>query len=69
MSSSRKQKFKHKLKEADRVHSGSGRENKVDTLRELVGGGKMAGAASKTSPRDWLDPHCHESEFERRHLH
>ncbi|KAH6764431.1 Na-translocating NADH-quinone reductase subunit A [Perilla frutescens var. hirtella] len=67
-SSSRKQKFRQKLKEADRVNNG-GRENKVDSLRELVGGGKMAGTASKTSPRDWLDPHCHESQFERRHLH
>lgn len=69
-SASRKQKFKHKLREADRVYSGSGRENKVDSLRELVGGGKMVGgAASKSSPKDWLDPHCHESQFERRHLH
>ncbi|KAL1566971.1 hypothetical protein AAHA92_02503 [Salvia divinorum] len=69
-SSSRKQKFKQKLKEADRVYSGSGRENKVDSLRELVGGGeKMQGTASKNSTRDWLDPHCHESQFERRHVH
>jgi hypothetical protein len=20
----------------------------------------------KSSPRDWLDPHCHESEFDRK---
>ncbi|KAK4420841.1 hypothetical protein Salat_2034600 [Sesamum alatum] len=68
-SSSRKQKFKHKLKEADKRYSGTGRENKVDNLRELVGGGKMPVIASKSSPREWLDPHCHESQFERRHLH
>ena len=36
-SSSRKQKFKQKLKEADRRFGGTGRENKVDNLRELVG--------------------------------
>ncbi|KAL2476008.1 hypothetical protein Adt_36744 [Abeliophyllum distichum] len=66
-SSGRKQKFKQKLKEADRQFSGTGRENKVDNLRELVGGGKMSNT-SKNSPRDWLDPHCHESQFERRRL-
>ncbi|GER54944.1 tRNA (guanine-N(1)-)-methyltransferase [Striga asiatica] len=65
----RKQKFKQKLKEADRRYSGSGRENKVDNLRELVGGGKMAVTPSKISSREWLDPHCHESQFERRNLH
>nr|GMC75546.1 uncharacterized protein LOC109187201 [Ipomoea batatas] len=64
-STKRKQSFKQKLKEADRKHSGVGRENKVENLRELVGGGKMPGA-SKSSCKDWLDPHCHESEFERR---
>ncbi|KAL0320879.1 UNVERIFIED_CONTAM: hypothetical protein Sradi_5349400 [Sesamum radiatum] len=61
-------RFKQKLKEADRRYGGTGRENKVDNLRELVGGGKMPLVASKSSPREWLDPHCHESEFERRHL-
>lgn len=65
-SSSRKQKFKQKLKEADRRFGGSGRENKVDNLRELVGA-KMPVNSSKSSPREWLDPHCHESQFERRH--
>ncbi|XP_043691916.1 uncharacterized protein LOC122642482 [Telopea speciosissima] len=39
--SRRKQRFKQKLKEADRKYTGSGRENKVDSLRELVGGGKV----------------------------
>ncbi|KAI3456819.1 hypothetical protein Pfo_013482 [Paulownia fortunei] len=65
----RKQRFKQKLKEADGRNSGTGRENKVDNLRELVGGGKMPVVASKSSPRGWLDPHCHESLFERRRLH
>ncbi|XP_073123639.1 uncharacterized protein [Henckelia pumila] len=67
--SGNKQWFKQKLREADKRYSGTGRENKVDNLRELVGStGKMPMIASK-SPRDWLDPHCHESQFERRHLH
>ncbi|KAG8365150.1 hypothetical protein BUALT_Bualt18G0074400 [Buddleja alternifolia] len=64
-SSNRKQKFKHKLKEADKRYSGTGRENKVDNLKELVGSGKMTGTASKSSPRDWLDPHCHESHLSK----
>ncbi|KAE8125387.1 hypothetical protein FH972_020200 [Carpinus fangiana] len=64
-SAGRKQKFKQKLKEADRRTSGTGRENKLESLRELVGGGK-ATANVKSSSRDWLDPHCHESQFEKR---
>ncbi|CAA0410038.1 hypothetical protein ISN44_As05g050690 [Arabidopsis suecica] len=69
--SSRKQRFKQMLKEADQKMSGSGRENKMANLRELVGGG--AGAEKGTSmgkgvSRDWLDPHCHESQFEKRRL-
>ncbi|CAI9756818.1 unnamed protein product [Fraxinus pennsylvanica] len=67
-SSNRKQRFKQKLKEGDRQYIGTGRENKVDNLRELVGGEKMSFYTSKSSPRDWLDPHCHESQFERRRL-
>ncbi|KAG5053455.1 hypothetical protein JHK87_005653 [Glycine soja] len=65
-SSNRKQKFKQKLKEADKRISGTGRENKVDNLRELVGGGKLCINNAKESTKDWLDPHCQESEFERR---
>ncbi|PIN08396.1 hypothetical protein CDL12_19029 [Handroanthus impetiginosus] len=68
-STSRKQRLKQKLKEADKRYSGTGRENKVDNIRELVGSGKMPVIASKSSSRDWLDPHCHESQFERRNLH
>ena len=66
----RKQQFKQKLKEADRRYSGTGgRENKVEHIRELVGS-KVSNIPStnkmaKASPRDWLDPHCHESQFER----
>ncbi|KAI3673871.1 hypothetical protein L6452_40001 [Arctium lappa] len=65
-SSGRKQKFKQKLKDADQRISGSGRENKLENLRDLVGGGKMSVNAARSSARDWLDPHCHESQFERR---
>lgn len=65
--SNRKQRFKQKLKEADKKNSGTGRENKLDNLRELVGVGKAnAGMVKRSSPKDWLDPHCHEAEFERR---
>ncbi|ERN10552.1 uncharacterized protein LOC18438878 isoform X1 [Amborella trichopoda] len=64
--SGRKQRLKHKLKDADKKFSGVGRENKVEQIREIVGGGnKVSAVMSKTSPRDWLDPHCHESQFER----
>ncbi|KAE8690277.1 cysteine synthase 2-like isoform X1 [Hibiscus syriacus] len=63
--SSRKQRFKQKLKEADRRISGAGRENKVENLKELVGGGKASPNMSRGSPRDWLDPHCDESQFEK----
>ena len=65
--SSRKQRFKQKLKEADRRISGTGRENKMENLRELVGGGKVSPNMSKASRRDWLDPHCNESQFEKRY--
>ncbi|KAJ7960925.1 Na-translocating NADH-quinone reductase subunit A [Quillaja saponaria] len=55
-----KQRFKQKLKEADkRIPSGTGRENKLDNLRELVGGGKISVNMAKSTSKDWLDPHCH----------
>lgn len=44
----------------------SGRENKVANLRELVGGVEKGTDVSKGVSRDWLDPHCHESLFEKR---
>ncbi|GMH05807.1 hypothetical protein Nepgr_007647 [Nepenthes gracilis] len=67
--SGRKQRFKQKLKEAEwRSGSGTGRENKVESLRELIGGGKYNVNMGKGgSPTGWLDPHCNESQFERRH--
>ncbi|XP_050370695.1 uncharacterized protein LOC126788723 [Argentina anserina] len=65
--SSRKQKFKQKLKEADQKISGTGRENKLDNLRELVGSGNGCSNMAKGTSRDWLDPHCHESQFEKSH--
>ncbi|KAJ4848545.1 hypothetical protein Tsubulata_046477 [Turnera subulata] len=64
--SGRKQRLKHRLKEADRKIVGTGRENKLENLRELVGGGKVNANMPKGSPRDWLDPHCDESQFDRR---
>ncbi|CAL9243688.1 unnamed protein product [Arabidopsis halleri] len=67
--SSRKQRFKQKLKEADQKMSGSGRENKMANLRELVGSGvEKRTNVGKGVSRDWLDPHCHESQFEKRRL-
>nr|POF22832.1 hypothetical protein CFP56_33983 [Quercus suber] len=39
-SAGRKQRFKQKLKEADERTSGIGQENKLESLRELVDGGK-----------------------------
>ncbi|XP_031491295.1 uncharacterized protein LOC116258335 isoform X2 [Nymphaea colorata] len=65
-STGRKQRLKNKLKEADKRFSGPGRENKVENLRELVGS-KVGVKMTKSSPRDWLDPHCHESLFEKSH--
>ncbi|KAL5987933.1 hypothetical protein ACLOJK_035693 [Asimina triloba] len=65
----RKQRLKYKLKEADRKFAGTGRENKVENLRELVGSSKANTTnMGKDSPRDWLDPHCHESQFENKNL-
>ncbi|CAA7062680.1 unnamed protein product [Microthlaspi erraticum] len=64
---SRKQRFKQKLKEADQKMNVSGRENKMANIRELVGGGTEKGTnVAKGASRDWLDPHCHESQFEKR---
>jgi hypothetical protein len=65
-STGRKQRFKQKLKEADQRSSGIGRENKLESLRELVGGGgKGTVNTMKGTSREWLDPHCHESQFEK----
>lgn len=65
-STNRKQRFKQKLKEADRRIGSIGRENKAESLKELVVvGGKLSGKMAKGSPKDWLDPHCDESLFDR----
>lgn len=64
-SSGRKQRFKQKLKEADRRTSGTVRENKLESIRELVGGGKGTVNMEKGTSKDWLDPHCRESQFEK----
>uniref|UniRef100_A0A804M0D8 Uncharacterized protein n=1 Tax=Zea mays TaxID=4577 RepID=A0A804M0D8_MAIZE len=61
----RKQRFRNKLKEADRKFPGNAQENKVENLRELMGA-RGGTSLPKSSPRDWLDPHCHESEFDRK---
>ncbi|KAJ4804518.1 Na(+)-translocating NADH-quinone reductase subunit A [Rhynchospora pubera] len=92
VNTSRKQKLKHKLREADKKFGGqvSGREDKIKSLTEIMGGGTQAidsgrknkikslrgimddgtqendsDASLKGSSRDWLDPHCRESEFDR----
>ena len=64
-SAGRKQQFKQKLKEVDERTSVTGRENKLESLRELVGGGKATSNMEKGSIRDWLDQHCHKSQFEK----
>ncbi|XP_006650297.1 uncharacterized protein LOC102704131 [Oryza brachyantha] len=62
----RKQRFRNKLKEADSKLTGNAQENKLESLRELMGTRTDSKGISKSSPRDWLDPHCHESEFDRK---
>uniref|UniRef100_M8B1I7 Uncharacterized protein n=1 Tax=Aegilops tauschii TaxID=37682 RepID=M8B1I7_AEGTA len=63
----RKQSFRNKLKEADRKSSGNAQENKVESLRELMGAVTTdSRGMAKSSRRDWLDPHCRESEFDRK---
>ncbi|KAL5218776.1 hypothetical protein ABZP36_019460 [Zizania latifolia] len=65
----RKQRFRNKLKEADSKFTGNSQENKVASLRELMGAKIDSKGMPKSSPRDWLDPHCHESEFDRKKPH
>ncbi|KAL6894660.1 hypothetical protein ACP4OV_008758 [Aristida adscensionis] len=62
----RKQRFRNKLKEADKKFTGNAQENKEETLRELMGTRANIVGTPKSSPRDWLDPHCRESEFDRK---
>lgn len=62
--SANKNRRKQKLKEADRKGSLSGRENKVDVLRDLMGS-KKSNPSPMGAQNEWLDPHCQESQFER----
>lgn len=50
--SSHRQRFKHKLREADGRFPGTGRKNKVETLQQLVGSKVSSRGMLKTSPRD-----------------
>jgi hypothetical protein len=69
----RKQRLKQKLKDAERKTSAASRENKVEVLQDLMGGNSKPGlAGGPGGPRggggaesEWLDPYCHESQFER----
>ncbi|XP_062211750.1 uncharacterized protein LOC133912836 [Phragmites australis] len=61
-----KQRFRNKLKEADKKFPGNAQENKVESLRELMGARANSTGMPMSSTRDWLDPHCHESEFDRK---
>eukprot|EP00250_Pteridium_aquilinum_P005994 c15991_g1_i1 orf=311-730(+) len=62
--SGKKNKRKQKLKDSEKKGVSFGRENKVDTLRDLMGG-KSHYQSPRGTQSDWLDPHCHESQFER----
>lgn len=62
----RKQRLKQKLKDAERKSSASSRENKVEVLQDLMGTKPGAGPNPRGgSESEWLDPYCHESQFER----
>ncbi|KAI5059108.1 hypothetical protein GOP47_0025427 [Adiantum capillus-veneris] len=60
----KKNKRKQKLKDTEKKGATLGRENKVDTLRDLMGS-KGHFQSPRGTQSDWLDPHCHESQFER----
>lgn len=63
----RKQRLKQKLKDAERKSSASSRENKVEVLQDLMGSTKLRGGGPnpRGAESEWLDPYCHESQFER----
>lgn len=63
--SGKKNKRKQKLKDSEKKGTSFGRENKVDMLRDLMGGKGSQHQNSRGTSSDWLDPHCHESQFER----
>jgi hypothetical protein len=60
----KKIKRKQKIKEADKKNYDVGRENKVDSIHELMGS-KANYHSPRTEQSGWLDPHCHENMFER----
>lgn len=61
----RKQRLKQKLKDAERKSSTPSRENKVEVLQDLMGSKPGAGSNARGTESEWLDPYCHESQFER----
>ncbi|KAG0576862.1 hypothetical protein M758_5G115000 [Ceratodon purpureus] len=61
----RKQRLKQKLKDAERKTSASSRENKVEVLQDLMGNKAGAAPSPRGAESEWLDPYCHESQFER----
>ncbi|KAL2620149.1 hypothetical protein R1flu_000354 [Riccia fluitans] len=61
--SNRKQKLKQKLKDAEKKSATPlGRENKVEVLRDLIGG---KSTSPKAGSEGWLEHYCHENQFER----
>jgi hypothetical protein len=61
---SRKQRLKQKLKDAEKRVAVTGRENKVEVLQDLMGSKHESVMAPRNS-EEWLDPYCHESQFKR----
>ncbi|XP_024379320.1 uncharacterized protein [Physcomitrium patens] len=61
----RKQRLKQKLKDAERKTSIASRENKVEVLQDLMGTKPAAVPTARGAESEWLDPYCHESQFER----
>ncbi|KAJ7570991.1 hypothetical protein O6H91_01G143900 [Diphasiastrum complanatum] len=63
-SSAKKQRLKNKLKDAEKKNVLLGPENKVDVLRDLMGGNRGA-MFPKGGSEEWLDPYCQESMFDK----
>jgi len=61
----RKQRLKQKLKDRESKSSASSRENKVEVLQDLMGSKSGGGPTPRGAESEWLDPYCHESQFER----
>ncbi|BBN15360.1 hypothetical protein MPTK1_6g18960 [Marchantia polymorpha subsp. ruderalis] len=62
--SNRKQRLKQKLKDAEKKGTPLGRENKVEVLRDLIGS-KTGVSSPRAASEGWLEPFCHENQFER----